>query len=59
VPVVDALQDRGELERREPEVEADTRQVRVAARGAAGDDLVLGQEPGAEATSVTASPSRW
>ena len=46
VAVVDALEDRGELERREAEVEAEAGQVAVGAGGVARDDLVLGEEPG-------------
>src|SRR5215207_241598 len=42
--VVDALEDGGQLERREAEVEAEPGQVAVAARGIALDELVLVEE---------------
>src|SRR6266508_1716603 len=44
VAVVDAFEDRGELVRREAEVEAEPRQVAVAAGRVAGDDLLLAEE---------------
>ena len=63
IAVVDAFEDRGELERGQPKVETERGQVARATRGVAVDDLGLGQEArsGGDADDLGAaatSPSR-